>query len=185
MPEAEYQEWQVGVLDLWWKHTADGGACFYNHKLRYRKRKPIVPLAWLQKTKWSLRQEIIWDRGGGVVLNAGMFIPCDERWYWLEKPGKHVWNGLGKNRTNIWKGSTTEASEHVVDYPVQIVAIPIEFVSNTGDVIVDPFLGSGTTMVAAEQLGRVCHGIEIAPQYVAVTLERMKDLGLEPQLAEK
>jgi hypothetical protein len=45
----------------------------------------------------------------------------------------------------------------------------------------DPFLGSGT-MVAAEQLGRICYGMEIEPKYVAVTLERMSGMGLEPKL---
>jgi len=51
----------------------------------------------------------------------------------------------------------------------------------SGDVY-DPFLGSGTTMVAAEQLGRICYGVEIEPKYVAVTLERMAGMGLEPKL---
>jgi hypothetical protein len=51
----------------------------------------------------------------------------------------------------------------------------------TGDIF-DPFLGSGTTMVAAEQLGRICYGMEIEPKYVAVALERMAGMGLEPKL---
>jgi len=54
----------------------------------------------------------------------------------------------------------------------------------TQGIITDPFLGSGTTMVAAEQLGRVCYGMEIEPKYVAVTLERLADMGLEPKLAD-
>ena len=49
-------------------------------------------------------------------------------------------------------------------------------------VIVDPFIGSGTTMVAAQQLNRVCYGMEIEPKYCAVTLERMSEMGLEPEL---
>ena len=44
------------------------------------------------------------------------------------------------------------------------------------------FLGSGTTMVAAEQLGRTCYGMEISEKYVAVALERMAGMGLEPRL---
>ena len=50
--------------------------------------------------------------------------------------------------------------------------------------VYDPFLGSGTTMVAAEQLGRICYGIEIEPKYVAVALQRMKDMGLQPELTD-
>jgi len=52
-----------------------------------------------------------------------------------------------------------------------------------GDVF-DPFLGSGTTMVATEQLGRTCYGMEIEPKCVAVTLQRMADMGLAPVLHE-
>jgi hypothetical protein len=54
----------------------------------------------------------------------------------------------------------------------------------TSGSVYDPFLGSGTTMVAAEQLGRICYGMEIEPKYVAVALERMAGMGLEPKLAE-
>jgi hypothetical protein len=52
-------------------------------------------------------------------------------------------------------------------------------------IVYDPFLGSGTTMVAAQQLGRKCYGMEISPAYVAVTLERMSAMGLEPELIGK
>ena len=55
--------------------------------------------------------------------------------------------------------------------------------TKSGQSVYDPFLGSGTTMVTAEQLGRVCYGMEIEPKYVAVTLERMQDMGLTPTLA--
>ncbi len=53
---------------------------------------------------------------------------------------------------------------------------------NNGDIILDPFLGSGTTLVACERLGRNGRGIEIEPRYVAVTLERMSEMDLEPKL---
>jgi len=52
------------------------------------------------------------------------------------------------------------------------------------DYILDPFIGSGTTMVAAEQLNRICYGMEIEPKYCAVTLERMSDMGLKPKLVD-
>jgi DNA modification methylase len=64
------------------------------------------------------------------------------------------------------------------------VGFAVECLKPWGGSTYDPFLGSGTTMVAAEQLGRVCRGIEISPAYCAVALQRMKDLGLDPQLAE-
>ncbi len=55
--------------------------------------------------------------------------------------------------------------------------------TDEGDVIYDPFLGSGTTIVAAERLGRLGRGVELEPRYVAVALQRLADMGLQPELA--
>ena len=56
--------------------------------------------------------------------------------------------------------------------------------TKAGGICFEPFSGSGSQLVAAEQLGRVCHAIEIEPQFVAVALERLANLGLEPVLQE-
>ncbi len=61
------------------------------------------------------------------------------------------------------------------------MAFPIR--NHSGDVY-EPFVGSGTTMVAAEQLNRICYGMEIEPKYIAVTLERMSKMGLNPMPIE-
>lgn len=57
--------------------------------------------------------------------------------------------------------------------------------SKRGDVIYEPFSGSGSTFVAAEQLGRLCYGVELEPKYVAVILERLFDMGLKPRLLDE
>ena len=54
--------------------------------------------------------------------------------------------------------------------------------SRKGDLVYDPFLGSGTTLLACEQLGRIGFGVELNPRYVAVALERLSMLGLKPKL---
>ncbi len=76
------------------------------------------------------------------------------------------------------EGKTTHGTEK----PLECMARPIRNHGTPGDEVYDPFLGSGTTMVAAEQLGRICYGLEIEPKYVAVILQRMNDLGLTPRL---
>jgi DNA modification methylase len=60
--------------------------------------------------------------------------------------------------------------------PVALVARAIANSSSSGDVIVDPFLGSGTTLIASEQLGRVCYGLEIDPAYCDVIVQRWENL---------
>jgi DNA modification methylase len=52
-----------------------------------------------------------------------------------------------------------------------------------GDIVLDLYLGSASTMVAAEQLSRTCYALEIEPKYVAVALQRMADMGLKPELS--
>ncbi len=93
------------------------------------------------------------------------------------------------NRTDlsdVWRCNRASDYQHPVQKPVQkpvqLIGQMLRDVDATN--VYDPFLGSGTTMVAAEQLGRLCYGIEIEPKYVAVILERMTDLGLDPQLAK-
>jgi DNA modification methylase len=56
--------------------------------------------------------------------------------------------------------------------------------SRAGEIIFDPFAGSGSTLVSAHQLGRIGYGVEISPEYAAVTIQRLADLGLEPKLIE-
>jgi DNA modification methylase len=69
--------------------------------------------------------------------------------------------------------------------PIELVARAIRNSSGENQVICDPFLGSGTTMVSAQATGRVCYGMEIEPKYVAVTLERLSEMGLKPKLAKR
>jgi DNA modification methylase len=85
------------------------------------------------------------------------------------------------NETTVWDIGRDRNAEggHATQKPIECMARPIR--NHEGNVY-DPFIGSGTTMVAAEQLHRVCYGMDISPAYVAVTLERMANLGLEPRL---
>ena len=71
---------------------------------------------------------------------------------------------------------------HGATFPVALPIEGLEKFSQPGHICYDPFLGSGTTMVAAEQTGRICYGMEICEKYCAVTLERMAGMGLEPVL---
>ena len=72
--------------------------------------------------------------------------------------------------------------DHPAAFPVALPEFFIKAFSDAGDCWFDPFLGAATTIVAAEQLGRLCYGIEISPAYVAVILERLEKLGLTPRL---
>lgn len=70
---------------------------------------------------------------------------------------------------------------HPAMFPPELPNAYIEAMSHTGDIILDPFLGSGTTIVACEQTGRIGYGMEISPEYCSVVLQRLKDNGLSPE----
>lgn len=98
--------------------------------------------------------------------------------------GKHTFNfPTNGHALNWWElASTAKADGHPTQKPVAVPSRAIEYSSQEGDCILDPFLGSGTTLIAAESLNRRCFGIEISPAYVAVILQRAKDCGMTPRL---
>ena len=79
---------------------------------------------------------------------------------------------------------TRSRKTHPAPFPVALPRAFIQHLADMQTIVYDPFIGSGTTMVAAEQLNRVCYGMEIEPKYVAVTLERMSAMGLKPELMQ-
>jgi DNA modification methylase len=72
--------------------------------------------------------------------------------------------------------------DHATVKPLALPACAIANHTDQGDLVYDNFLGSGTTLVACERLGRKGRGIEISPAYVAVSLERLSQMGLKPKL---
>lgn len=188
-PEEQYQREQIDALRLWAEYLTPDGSIFYNHKNRYREKCVISPLKWIEETGAKLRQEIIWKRPGSVTQNARMFLPCDERVYWLYFGDDFYFDDTTEHKTwsSVWEINPhvdAEESMHGCAFPLELALRPIRACSRLGDVILEPYCGSGTTTVAAEQDGRVCYAAEISEAYSAVTLERMSALGLKPELAE-
>lgn len=88
---------------------------------------------------------------------------------------------FGRDRTNVWqypgvtsRGSTAQQAHasHPTPKPVELVEDAILDVTDRGDIVLDPFLGSGTTLIAAEKTRRVCYGLELDPKYVDVSVRR-------------
>ncbi|MGJ8606265.1 MAG: DNA-methyltransferase, partial [Marivita sp.] len=100
---------------------------------------------------------------------------------------------FGRNRTNVWsyagvntfrEGRMDELSAHPTAKPVSMIRDAILDVTKRGELILDPFLGGGATLIAAEQSGRVANGMEIDAAYVDVAVRRWrKDTGQEPRRA--
>ena len=112
-------------------------------------------------------------------------------WTW-RKPGPPLVKRVDGEFTSVkgWIDTSHEVSdvadksEHGAGMPTNIARHMLMVHSRAGGIVLEPFCGSGTTVVAAEQTGRVCYASEIGPGYVAGTLERLSLMGLEPALVE-
>ncbi len=128
----------------------------------------------------------VWDKA------AGGEGPNDDYEKMFGSNFELAWSRVPHKRALVrvlWKGIFGLAKEdtkrrlHPTQKPTDLARWFLERFSEPGDLIVDAFLGSGSTVVAAERSGRRCYGLELEPSYVAVVLERAKKMGLEPRLA--
>jgi site-specific DNA-methyltransferase (adenine-specific) len=174
LPEPEYQAWQVEILNELWRVTKDGGSCFYNHKCRWRNGTLLHPIDIVRQSRWEIRQEIIWRRDGSLTMNARMFAPCDERIYWLRK-GRHRWNQDCVGFMSVWNINSVKGTEHACAFPIEIPDRAIRATTAEGDVVCDPFTGSGTVGVACVNTGRNFIGCEISPEYHATAERRINE----------
>ena len=135
----------------------------------------------------ELKNVCVWTK---TKSGLGSFYHSRHEWVFIWKSGTaaHINNiGLGKdrrNRSNVWEypgispmraGRLEELAIHSTVKPVALVADAIKDCSRRNGLVLDPFLGSGTTVIAAERTGRRARGIEIDPAYVDVTVKRWQD----------
>ncbi|MGB9607802.1 MAG: DNA-methyltransferase [bacterium] len=191
LPEALYQAIQIDVLNELYRITKPGGSFFYNHKIRWERGILLHPMDWLRKTKWVIRQEIIWDRMIAANIRGWRFWQVDERIYWLYKPkGKKLIGEELKPKhallTSIWRFPPEQKNPHPAPFPL---ALPIRAIYSVMDdrkgVVIDPYCGSGTTLVAAKILGHDFIGIDISPEYVEFARKRLENYEKEIKDAQE
>lgn len=123
---------------------------------------------------FTLRNLIVWGKQH-LVIGRGNYHHKHEPCWYVVKDGKTGhWVGDHK-QTTLWDINKPNASEtgHSTQKPLECMSRPIR--NHDSEFIYDPFLGSGTTLIACENLKRRCFGIEISPDYVAVCLQRFED----------
>jgi site-specific DNA-methyltransferase (adenine-specific) len=177
MDEPAYQEWQNAVFAMAAQACTPTASLFYNHQMRWRETECLHPVRWFQPDGWRLRQEIIWDRCGGMMMNAKMFVRVDERILWFVKGDSWAWNQEHVGFGTIWKiarQQRQQGKDHPVAFPVMVPSRCIAAASAPGDCVLDLFMGSGTTGVACAALGRDFIGIESDPKHFDVACKRIE-----------
>ena len=138
----------------------------------------------LEKLGLDILNICVWAKSNGGM--GSLYRSRHEFVFVAKKPGASHTNNVklgqhGRNRTNVWEyaGATGGAKDpdddwaaHPTVKPVRLVMDALLDVTAPGDLVLDPFLGSGTTLMAAERTGRRCVGVEIEPAYVDLTIRR-------------
>lgn len=171
MPHDRYVKWQRDCLTAMMRVLREDGAIFYNHKWRVQNgllqdRSDILD-------GFPVRQIIIWQRNGGINFNKGYFLPTYEVVYLITKPDFKLApkaNVLG----DIWAIPQERKNLHPAPFPLELAQRCIESVGE-GPVL-DPFLGSGTTAVAAELLNLEWIGIDKSRTYCDLAQERLQGI---------
>jgi modification methylase len=172
MPHDEYAKWQRECLTEMLRIIPDNGCIFYNHKWRVQNgliqdRQDIV-------SGFPVRQIIIWRRSGGINFNKGYFLPTYEVIYLIAKPRFQLAPKANRHG-DVWEFSQEMGNPHPAPFPLELIERCIS--STTAKTVLDPFMGSGTTGLAAIKLGRHFVGLELSEQYCEMARSRIENSG--------
>ncbi len=177
MPHEEYVKWQKNCLAEMLRVIPEDGAIFYNHKWRVQAgllqdRQDIVK-------DFPVRQIIIWKRKGGLNFNPGYFLPTYEVIYLITKP-KFKLSPKANAHGDVWEFTQEMNNDHPAAFPVNLIDRIIG--STNAKIVLDPFMGSGTTAVSAINFKRNYIGIDVSPDYCEMARKRIKLHQLQTKL---
>ena len=126
----------------------------------------------LHKQGFAIRAQIIWAKERLIISRGDYHWQHEPCWYAVRKKGR--WTG-DRKQTTLWSipsGGQDTDTVHSTQKPVECMRRPMLNNSNASEAVYDPFLGSGTTLIAAQTVGRICVGLELDPGYVDVIVRR-------------
>jgi DNA modification methylase len=130
-----------------------------------------------------IRGQIIWRKDRFAIGRGAYHWGHESCWYAVRKGASAKWCG-DRSQSTVWdikrpqvgEGGEDTITNHGTQKPVECMARPIRNHGGPGDAVYDPFLGSGTTLIACEQIGRQCFGLELDPGYCDVIVQRWERL---------
>ena len=205
MNEVEYQQWQCDLLNEMHRVLKPNGSIFYNHKDRRFQRRDYPPEEFILRSHVTIYQTIIWDRGSTANQNAAFFRPNQEKLFWLTKSSssapKFYRHRLPENfKSSIWRIKPDRTNRHPAPFPSLLAEICILATTNegsldtsvlvevtfalslSGDLVLDPFAGSGSTLLAAKNLDRSYLGFDLSRNYRTMFQQRIRQSDRPAQL---
>jgi DNA modification methylase len=137
--------------------------------------------ASLERCDFAIRSQIIWAKQHFALSRGHYHWQHEPCWYAVRIGKRAAWCGDRKQST-VWEVSNLNAfggetatdtvTGHGTQKPVEVMRRPLLNHTERGGLVYDPFLGSGSTLIAAEDTGRICYGLELSPAYVDVIVQR-------------
>lgn len=181
MKEDEYQLWMIDVLNELYRVVKPNGSVFFNHKPRRHDNKVVLPSTFIEKSKLNIYQLIIWNRKNSPNIRKDVLLPNTEHIYWLskEKPLTYKENLEKQYNTEVWEISANKQKEHPAPFPYQLVKNCINLTTVENNIVLDPFMGSGTTGEVCVNTNRNFIGIEMDDNYLDIATKRIKEAQLK------
>lgn len=175
--ESDYQSWMVEILNELSRVIKPNGSIFFNHKPRRFENRIFLPTDFISKSNLSIYQLIIWNRLSSPNIRKDHLLPCTEHIYWLSKskPKSFKQNLEDLFHTEVWTISPDKQKNHPAPFPEKLVENCILLSTEVNDLVLDPFLGSGTSAIVCKRLNRRFVGIEIDPNYIELSKKRINN----------
>lgn len=171
LDEEDYQLQQIAFLEELYRVTADNCSVFYNHKNRIRDGFTICPYEWIFKTKWKIKQEIVWINGS-QNFDKIRFYPVTERIYWLSKGKETLFNNV-KGLKDVEKWQPIQSQDfHKRAFPLNMVKDILQCFPS-GLKVIEPYLGSGTLAIACHDYGFDLTACELDTDYYNAAMKRI------------
>ena len=184
MPDNKYENWQAEIINACLDALKDTGTICYNHKDRIFNFEVKSPLEWILRTNGKVRQTIIWDRMGMQAYNPVRFYRFEEYIYIIGKAQqKFKWNSNCAKFGSIWRILPSKnTNEHNATFPEELVERCIMAFTDSKDIVLDPFMGVGTTCYVAKRMNRVSIGIDISEKYCEIAAKECSQEVMELKL---
>jgi DNA modification methylase len=168
---ADLRAFILAMLKAWLPHL-DDSAAFYFWTAAMEEGAAAAAAA-VRESGLHIQSQIIWNKNALVLGQADYHWKHENCWYAFWKGKQHRWYGE-RDKTTVWEVSKVAHSEYVhpMQKPVELYEIPQQHHTQQGEIVAEPFSGSGSQLIAAERLGRRCYAMEVAPVYVDVAVAR-------------
>jgi site-specific DNA-methyltransferase (adenine-specific) len=178
--EDEWVEFCVKVLALISSHLASGDSpVVWNVMYTANCRSGYGRTMFSDAHGLSVKETICWDKGAGFPTASRGILSRNWELVFVLSMGSKYTTTQGENEPRWAKWDISrpkQQEEHKATFPVELASRAMSDFGSSGDTVYEPFCGSGTTLIAAEQLGRKCYGMEISPAYCDVIVKRWETL---------